>query len=76
MRIRIPHRLAKLWDRFGDWGDIPLFCVRGYCFRRIDLLSATALVWMVGGSAIVEGWIGAFKGLVFFVFMAVMFWIL
>jgi hypothetical protein len=78
MQIRIPHRLVKIWDRVGDWGDVEPFKWRlfGYAVRRIDLVIALSMVWVVAGYALSEGWMGLLKGVAMAAFITVLSWLL
>jgi hypothetical protein len=73
MKIRIPHVIARAWDSWEEWVNVPVW----WKVRRIDVLLAIGFVGCVGWYGYTMGWRGALMGgIMYLVMMAVALWIL
>jgi len=74
MRIRIPRFLARWWDRYGDWGNVPVWqrtvFGRHLEVRRLDIQVAIGFLFTVAYSWVSSGWFEALRQGTLFIFIA------
>jgi hypothetical protein len=77
MNIRIPDIVVRVWDRMGDWNNVPIYTRGKIEIRRIDIILALGFVGSVAWYGYTMGWRGAVGGgIMYLVVMAMALWIL
>jgi hypothetical protein len=61
IKIKIPRKVVTAWDRFCDWGNVPVpgLSFRGYPIVRLDFINALGLLITIAWGYYVSGWWGA-----------------
>jgi hypothetical protein len=70
IRIPIPAWLLRIWDRFGDWGNVLVWSWRRWYLVRLDLLLAASFVLSASYYGYSYGWRGAAQSAGMFTFVA------
>ena len=77
IKIRIPRTIVRGWDKFCDWGNVPVpgLRIRGYPIVRLDFFNLAGLILTVaagyygfGGPG--SGWWGAALAFLSYVLVA------
>jgi hypothetical protein len=73
VKIRIPDPIARAWDAWGDWANVPVY----RRVRRIDVILAIGFIGCTGWYGFTSGWRGALLGgVMYLAVMAMALWLL
>jgi hypothetical protein len=69
VKIRIPLRVALLWDRTHEWGYTPFYQRGPITIRKIDPIIAVSFISCVSYYYYLAGWLAAAQGAAMFIFV-------
>jgi hypothetical protein len=72
VQIRIPSRVVKWADKFGDWLNIALFVRGKFVVRIVDVLVGIIGTISTAWWYLDYGWVGALEGVLMFVLAMMM----